>query len=231
MHEVWLHFGATWWRCDRLGLNPSLVDADSASDPPPACHTTESYTLPRIHWVRWRLLWASLIPQLVKNLPAMKETWDRPLGWEDPLEKGKASHSSILAWRTVHGVTKSRRQLSDFTFFTFFCWVIWGTGHLEYWRHVSTSQFLKIRWPVFLLPGCPHTPQKKKFYSPPWHLENKKHSPIALCCKSYSSARALLWGFPCLPSTRAVGTGKVQRAPPCKYDSGFADKWGWQEPM
>ena len=175
--------------------------------------------------------WASLVASLVKNLPAMKENWDRPLGWEDPLEKGKASHSSILAWRTVHGVTKSRKQLSDFTFFTFFCWVIWGTGHLEYWRHVSTSQFLKIRWPVFLLPGCPHTPQKKKFYSPPWHLENKKHSPIALCCKSYSSARALLWGFPCLPSTCAVGTGKVQRAPPCKYDSGFADKWGWQEPM
>ena len=86
MHEVWLHFGAIWWRCDRLGLNPS-VDADSASDPPPACHTAESYTLPRIHQVRWCLLWASLIAQLVKNLPAMKKTPVRFLGWEDPLEK------------------------------------------------------------------------------------------------------------------------------------------------
>ena len=37
--------------------------------------------------------------QLVKNLPAMQGTWVQSLGWEDPLEKGKATHSSILAWR------------------------------------------------------------------------------------------------------------------------------------
>ena len=37
--------------------------------------------------------------QLVKNPPAMQETWIRSLGWEDPLEKGKVTHSSILAWR------------------------------------------------------------------------------------------------------------------------------------
>ena len=43
--------------------------------------------------------WASLVVQLVKNLPAMWETWVRSLGWEDPLEKGKATHSSILAQR------------------------------------------------------------------------------------------------------------------------------------
>ena len=43
--------------------------------------------------------WASLVAQLVKNPPAMQETWVRSLGWEDPLEKGKATHSSILAWR------------------------------------------------------------------------------------------------------------------------------------
>ena len=42
---------------------------------------------------------ASLVPQLLKNPPAMRETWVRSLGWEDPLEKGKATHSSILAWR------------------------------------------------------------------------------------------------------------------------------------
>ena len=42
---------------------------------------------------------ASLVAQLVKNPPAMWETWVRSLGWEDPLEKGKATHSSILAWR------------------------------------------------------------------------------------------------------------------------------------
>ena len=43
--------------------------------------------------------WASLVAQLVKNLPAMQETWVHTLGWEDPLEKGKTTHFSILAWR------------------------------------------------------------------------------------------------------------------------------------
>ena len=42
---------------------------------------------------------ASLVAQLVKNPPAVQETGVPPLGWEDPLEKGKATHSSILAWR------------------------------------------------------------------------------------------------------------------------------------
>ena len=43
--------------------------------------------------------WASLVAQLVKNLPAMWETLVRFLGWEGPLEKGKATHSTILVWR------------------------------------------------------------------------------------------------------------------------------------
>ena len=43
--------------------------------------------------------WASHVAQLVKNLPAMWETWVQSLGWEDPLEKGKVIHSSILVWR------------------------------------------------------------------------------------------------------------------------------------
>ena len=54
---------------------------------------------------------------MVKNLPAIQETWVQSLGWEDPLEKGAATYSSNLAWRipwTVHGVAKSRTQLSDF---------------------------------------------------------------------------------------------------------------------
>ena len=46
----------------------------------------------------YRSCQSSLIAQLVKNLPAMRETWVPSLGWEDPLEKGKATHSSILAW-------------------------------------------------------------------------------------------------------------------------------------
>ena len=67
--------------------------------------------------------WASLVAQMVKNLPAMQETWVQSLGWEDLLEEGRATHSSILAWRipldrgawqaTVHRVAKSRIELSD----------------------------------------------------------------------------------------------------------------------
>ena len=49
---------------------------------------------------------------MVKNPPTMQETWVRFLGREDPLEKGMATHSSILAWR-VHGVARSQAQLSD----------------------------------------------------------------------------------------------------------------------
>ena len=43
--------------------------------------------------------WASLVAQLVKNLPSMRQAWVPSLGWEDPLEKGNATHSNILAWR------------------------------------------------------------------------------------------------------------------------------------
>ena len=64
--------------------------------------------------------WASLVVQLLKNQPAMQETWVQSLGWDEPLEKGKATQSSILAWRIpwtrVHGVAKSQTQLSDFHF-------------------------------------------------------------------------------------------------------------------
>ena len=59
------------------------------------------------------------VAQLIKNLPAVQEIWVQSLGWEDSLEKGKATHSSILAWRIpwiVHGVAKSRTLLSDFHF-------------------------------------------------------------------------------------------------------------------
>ena len=62
--------------------------------------------------------WTSLVAQMVKNPPAMQETWVRSLGWEDPLEEGMATHSIILAWRilmgreawraSVHGVTESQ---------------------------------------------------------------------------------------------------------------------------
>ena len=54
--------------------------------------------------------WASLVTQLVKNPPAMRETWVQSLGWEDPLEKGKATHSSILTWRIPWSVESMGSQ-------------------------------------------------------------------------------------------------------------------------
>ena len=53
----------------------------------------------RVFWQQASMYRTSLLAQLVKNPPAMQETWVQSLGWEDPLEKGKATHSSILAWR------------------------------------------------------------------------------------------------------------------------------------
>ena len=69
---------------------------------------------------------ASLVAQRLKHLPAMQEAWVQLLGREDPLEKEMATHSSILenpmdGGASVHGVTKSRTRLRDFTF-TFFCY-------------------------------------------------------------------------------------------------------------
>ena len=76
------------------------------------------------------VIWPSLVVQKVKNLPAMQETWVHFLGWEDPLEKEMATHSSILAWRTPWteqpgrlqsmGSRRVRHSLSDFTFTFYF---------------------------------------------------------------------------------------------------------------
>ena len=87
--------------------------------------------------------------QSVKNPPAMRETWVPSLGWEDALEEGMATHTSILACRipmdrgagqvTVHGVSKSRTQLSDFHFhFTFPVDVLRG------FNNTQTDSLLKM---------------------------------------------------------------------------------------
>ena len=68
--------------------------------------------------------WVSLVAQLVKNPPAMWETWVWSLGWEDPLEKGKATQSSILAWRIC-----------------FICYVAFSIN-MEMQLHVSTSNII-----------------------------------------------------------------------------------------
>ena len=59
---------------------------------------------------RWFLLRFNLVPQSVKNLPAMQETWVQSLGWEDPLEKEMATHSRILA-----GESHGQRSLAGYS--------------------------------------------------------------------------------------------------------------------
>ena len=84
-------------------------------------------------------LGASLIVQLVKNPPAMQKTWVQSLGSEDPLEKGKAIHFSVLAWRipwTVHRVAKSL----TFYYFHFQRGSVsaWGVAGCWYQSHSSS---------------------------------------------------------------------------------------------
>ena len=68
--------------------------------------------------------WASLVAQLAKNLPAMCETWLLSLGWEDPLEKGKAAHSRVLAWRTPWTVSSMESQRVRYDWATFTCRIV-----------------------------------------------------------------------------------------------------------
>ena len=93
---VWASSGS-WWRTAEPGMLQSMGSHSVGQD-----WVTEQQQI-----VIWRLLWsgsgglplvASLVTQTVKNLPAMKETWVHYLGWENPLEKEVATHSSILAW-------------------------------------------------------------------------------------------------------------------------------------
>ena len=86
-------------------------------------------------------IWASLVAQLVKKLPAMRETWVQSLGWEDPLEKGKATHSSILAWRipcTVQSMG-SQRVGHDWATFTHFL------------KYINFTDLTKIMFLLFFI--------------------------------------------------------------------------------
>ena len=101
-----------------------------------------------------QISWASLVAQMVKNRPAVWEMWAQSLGWEDPLEEGMATHSSILAWRipmdrgawwaAVHGVTKSQPRLSTST-----AWCVYL--HREHiWELSSCSEDVSGRGLDFL---------------------------------------------------------------------------------
>ena len=120
-----------------------------------------------------------MVAQTVKNLSAFWETWVQSLGWEDPLEKGTATHSSILAWRipstgawqaTVHAVSKNWTWLSDFHFhleypvhdriLAFFPFIPYPRSH--FLHPISTPHFLtytspsltELRLPSFCSHKC-----------------------------------------------------------------------------
>ena len=98
-----------WKHFRRIGVNFSLKVLlmgfpGSSAGEESACNAGEPSSIPGLGRSSGEGMgyppqysWASLVAQLVKNLPAIRETWVQSLGWEDPLEKGKATHSSILA--------------------------------------------------------------------------------------------------------------------------------------
>ena len=85
-HSLWFVIAPSKWASAYNAGDPSSIPGSGGS-----AREGISYPL--------QYSWASLVAQLVKNLPAMQETWVRSLDWEEPLKKGKATHSSILAWR------------------------------------------------------------------------------------------------------------------------------------
>ena len=100
--ETWnINFNSAWFSC--FSLQNKLF-----------------YLQVKLFHLSKKITGASLVAQLVMNPSAMQETWVQSLGWEDPLEEGKATHSNIPAWRipmdreawqaTVHGVAKNQTQ-------------------------------------------------------------------------------------------------------------------------
>ena len=93
--------------------------------------------------------WASLVAQLVKNLPAMWKTWVRSLSWENPLEKGKTTHSSILAWRiarTIQSMGSQRVGHDWMTFSSTFwsCSLIWPIPLPPFSLATASFQYLRV---------------------------------------------------------------------------------------
>ena len=85
--------------------------------------------------------------QLVKNPPAMQETWVQPLGWEEPLENGKATHSSILAWRIPWG----RKELDTTKRLPLSLSLFWGLVLLHVSFDGITHPIIECRRTVFII--------------------------------------------------------------------------------
>ena len=109
---------------------------------------------------------ASLVAQAVKHLSAMQETWVQSLGWEDPLEKEMAAHSSIVAWKTPRMEKPGRTRLSDFTFIFIIlalkieagCHKLWNTGIL--WKLKKARKWILPEPPEKAQPDLHFRPVK-----------------------------------------------------------------------
>ena len=116
------------------------------------CHLLrKAFSNPAIH------VWASLVAQLVKNLPAMQETWVQFLGWEDPLENGKATHSRILAWRipwTIQPMGPQRVGHNWATFTSMLSHIVTFLKHSEF--PLVVFIIVTYSMPIFLFQLCSH---------------------------------------------------------------------------
>ena len=91
MAIIYFRFNTQGFPNSSFGIESACNAGDPSSIPGLGRSTVEGIGYPL------QYSWVSLVTQMVKKLPAMQETWIQSLGWEDPLEKGKANHSSILA--------------------------------------------------------------------------------------------------------------------------------------
>ena len=96
------------WRRDRLTTPVFLRFSCGSAGKESACNAGDLGSIPGLgrfpgggKGYPLQYSWASLVAQLVRNLPAMRETWARSLDWEDPLEEGIATHSTVLGWRIL----------------------------------------------------------------------------------------------------------------------------------
>ena len=137
----------------------------------------------------------SLVAQLIKNSPAVRDTWVWSLGWEDPLEKGKATHNSLLAWRIPWTVSSMGLQRVRHN---------WATFTL---RHTRASQVA----PVVKNPTCQYGKGKRCEFHPwvrkiSWSRKWQP-TPIFLPGKFYgrrSLAGYSPWGFKELDATEHI---------------------------
>ena len=128
------------------------------------------------------LYWASLVGQMIRNLPAVQETWVASLGWEDPLEKGMATHSSILP-----GESQGQRSLAGYS--------SWGRKELDMTEQLTHSLF------HFQFTPKPHSsPQGGSLSSSFLFLTLQTHSAINTEYKHFNHKTSIYYLGMCIIS-------------------------------